>query len=53
MSRIAIPTLDSAPAASKPLLDSVLKKLGVKERRLGFASPGFGFPSSGFGFPSL
>src|ERR1700685_473918 len=29
MSRIAIPTLDSAPAASKPLLDGVFKKLGV------------------------
>ena len=29
MSRIAVPTLDSAPAASKPLLDGVFKKLGV------------------------
>jgi uncharacterized peroxidase-related enzyme len=29
MSRISIPTLESAPAASKPLLDAVHKKLGV------------------------
>jgi uncharacterized peroxidase-related enzyme len=29
VSRIAIPTVDSAPAASKPLLDGVFKKLGV------------------------
>ncbi len=29
MSRIAIPTLDTAPAASKPLLDAVQKQLGV------------------------
>ena len=29
MSRITIPTPESAPAASKPLLDGVLKKLGV------------------------
>ena len=29
MSRISIPTLESAPAASKPLLDGVHKKLGV------------------------
>jgi uncharacterized peroxidase-related enzyme len=28
MSRIAVPTLDSAPAASKPMLAGVLKKLG-------------------------
>jgi uncharacterized peroxidase-related enzyme len=29
MSRISIPTLESAPSASKPLLDGVHKKLGV------------------------
>jgi uncharacterized peroxidase-related enzyme len=29
MSRISIPTLESVPAASKPLLDGVHKKLGV------------------------
>ena len=29
MSRISIPTLESAPAASRPLLDGVNKKLGV------------------------
>jgi uncharacterized peroxidase-related enzyme len=29
MSRISIPTLESAPAASRPLLDGVYKKLGV------------------------
>jgi uncharacterized peroxidase-related enzyme len=29
MSRISIPTLESVPAASKPLLDGVYKKLGV------------------------
>ena len=29
MSRISTPTLESAPAASKPLLDAVHKKLGV------------------------
>jgi uncharacterized peroxidase-related enzyme len=29
MSRISIPTLESAPAASKPLLEGVHKKLGV------------------------
>jgi hypothetical protein len=29
MSRISIPTPESAPAASKPLLDGVRKKLGV------------------------
>jgi uncharacterized peroxidase-related enzyme len=29
MSRISIPTSESAPAASKPLLDGVYKKLGV------------------------
>ena len=29
MSRIAIPSVDESPAASKPLLDAVLKQLGV------------------------
>ena len=29
MSRIAVPTVESAPAASKPLLEAVHKKLGV------------------------
>jgi len=29
MSRIAIPSLDDAPAASKPTLDAVHKQLGV------------------------
>ena len=29
MSRISIPTLESVPAASKPLLDGVKEKLGV------------------------
>ncbi len=29
MSRIAIPSVDASPAASKPLLDAVLKQLGV------------------------
>ena len=29
MSRIAIPTVEQAPAASKPLLDAVHKQLGV------------------------
>ena len=29
MSRVTIPCIDASPAASKPLLDAVLKQLGV------------------------
>jgi uncharacterized peroxidase-related enzyme len=43
MSRISVPTLESMPAASKPLLDGVHKKLGVVPNmfRVIALSPGF------------